>query len=157
MRAGIRPDRWFVYPEIEWLGPGELQADALIDLRTQGNLLSVFEIDAMVDPERITIAVAAGKQRLDDTGYAMFDRAAVEGLGIEVRRTPAGTADATVNVLHCDLYVRTATMLVALAQVIAQGTIAPILRKRVGELLKTGLETGQLDSSKVNRELRNNL
>ena len=157
LRAGIRPDRWFVHPEIEWLGPGELQADALIDLRTQGNALSVFELDSTVNPERITIAVAAGRQKVDDTGYAIFDQDAVEALGIEIRRTQGGTADVTVNALHCDLCVRTATMLVALARAIAQGTITPILRKRVGELLKTGLESRQLDSGKVNPDLRKSL
>ena len=157
LRAGIRPDRWFAYPEIEWLDPGEIQADALIDLRTQGNTLSVFEFDGTVNPERISIAVAAGKQKPDDTGYAMFNRAAVEALGIEVKKDPGATADATVNGLHCNLNVKTATRLVALAQVVAQGTIALILRKRVEELVRTGIESGQLESSKVNRDLRKKL
>lgn len=127
------------------------------DLRTQGNVLSVFELDGSVDPERITIAVAAGRQNPDATGYAIFDRAAVEVLGIGSKKNPGGTADAVVNALHWDLGVRTATKLVALAEVIAQGAIAPILPKRVKELLKAGLQSGQLDPNKVNAELRSKL
>lgn len=147
LRAGIQPDRWFIHPEIEWLEPGEVQADALLDLRTRDNALSVFEFDGTVDPERIAVAVAAGKKKPDDTGYGIFDRVAVEALGIEIRLIEGATADRTVNGMHRDLNVRTATNLVALAEVIAEGTIQPILKKRVKQLLKTGLESGQLDST----------
>jgi hypothetical protein len=157
LRAGIRPDRWFVYPEIEGLSPGDLQADAFLDLRTQGNSLSVFEFDGAVKPERIAIAVAAGKQKPDATGYAIFDRNAVEALGIEIRKALGSTADTAVNALHCDLNVRTAALLLALAGVIAQGTIVPILPKHAEQLLKAGLESGQLDSNKVNKDLRKKL
>jgi len=157
LRASIQPDRWFLHPEIESLGPRDVQADALLDLRTKGNKLSVFELDGTVDPERIAVAVAAGRQKPDATGYAIFGGAAVEALGIEVAVTKGLTPDMAVNELHRDLDVRTAKNVVALAEAIARGTIQLILGKRVEELLRTGLESAQLDSGKIDPGLRKKL
>lgn len=41
----IRKNRWYKTEEISWLPDNELQADALDDLRTKYNELSVYRID----------------------------------------------------------------------------------------------------------------
>lgn len=128
--------------------PQEFPADVITDLRTKGDELSVFEVTDAVSAERIAIAVAAGKQNPTQTGYAVFDRAAVEASGIACNKTPGGTYDTTENQLHCDLRVGSVGKLIELAAVIARGTITPILKKRVAELLREGFESGQLDYRK---------
>lgn len=153
LRVGLRPDRWLTYPEIPWLGPGELQADAIGDLRTKGNTLSVFEVDDPANLERIAVAVAAGLEDPGEVGYAVFGREEVEALGIQIQRNPGTTPDAAVNGLHHDLHNLTATQLVRLANVIAGGTIDAILPKRVRELIKEGVDAGQLDRAGVNKKL----
>jgi hypothetical protein len=55
------------------------------------------------------------------------------------------TIDSEVNALHYDLHIRSAQGLLALAGVIAAGTIEPILKARVRELLRAGFESRQLD------------
>jgi hypothetical protein len=151
VRAGLRTNRWL---ETESLTPQEFPADVITDLRTQGNKLSVYEVDASINAERIAIAIAAGKQKPDETGYAVFGREAVEALGIEIEKTKGGTADAAVNARHYDLHVGTASKLLELAGIIAHGDIVPILGKRVEELLRVGLSSGQLDRARINKKLR---
>jgi hypothetical protein len=113
-------------------------------------MLSVFEVTETVSAERIAIALAAspGKKDADHTAYAVFDQAAVAGLGITITKTPGDTIDAAANLLHYDLGVGTAGKLVELAAVIASVRIEPITKKRVSELLKAGFENGHLDHTR---------
>ncbi len=126
--------------------PLDFPADVLTDLRTAGDNLSVFEVTGAVNAERIATAVAATKANPDQTAYAVFDRAAVEGLGIATSAQAMGsTPDMTVNALHRDLHVGTVRKLLDLAGVIAGVEIIPILKTKVVGLLKEGFESGRLD------------
>lgn len=151
VRAGIDPERWLHEPG---LAEGELQADALSDLRTTGNKLSVFELVEAVSPERIAVAVAAGKERPSDTGYVIFHSEDLTALGIEVETTPGGTADTEVNALHRNLDIGSDTKLVAFARsVLARSEIVPVISERAEQLLRAGLESGQLEEKRVNPKL----
>jgi hypothetical protein len=94
VRAALRTNRWL---ETEDRAPHDFPADVVTDLGTKGDQLSVYEVTGSVSAERIAIAVAAGKNNPDHTGYAVFDRAPIESLGITINKTPGGTHDATVN------------------------------------------------------------
>lgn len=137
--------------------PGETQADAVDDLRTKGNALSVFEVDDPANVERIVVAFASGRMNPDHIGFAVFDGDAVGRLGIQIQKTPGSTADAAVNALHHDLQQLTASQLAGLANIVAGGTTDQILRKRLTELLKDGLAAGRLDQDKVNPKLLSQL
>jgi hypothetical protein len=126
----------------------ELPADVLLDLRTVGNTLSVYEVTEAITAERTAIAVAAGRREPDQTAYAVFDRAAFERLKIPVTKTPGTTFDAAVNPLHYDLSIGSTGKLLDFAALIANATIVPITKKRVAELLKAGFENGQLDHTR---------
>ena len=147
VRASLRHDRWL---ETEGRAPRDLPADAIADLRTTGNALSVFEVTKAVSAERIATALAAapGKKEPDHTAYAVFDSVAVERLGISITRTPGDTIDAAANLLHYDLLIGTAGKLIEFAAVIAAVPIVPITKKRVGELVKAGFESGHLDHTR---------
>jgi hypothetical protein len=146
VRAGLRHNRWI---ETEGLDePLDFPADVLLDLRTTGNRVSVYEVNNTVTAERVAIAVAAGKRDSDHTAYAVFDRAAVEELGITVHKTPGDTIDSAVNPFHFELDLGTTRRLVGLAGVIADSKPIPILKKRVAALLREGFESGRLDHAK---------
>jgi hypothetical protein len=147
VRGGLRFDRWL---NTEGLAPHDLPADTIGDLRTKGNQLSVFEITETVSAERIAIALAAAPEKKEPghTAYAVFERAAVEGLGIPITKTRGNTIDDGANPLHYDLEVGTAGRLLQLAVVIANVPIVPITKQRVAELLKAGFEGGQLDHNR---------
>jgi hypothetical protein len=147
VRGGLRDDRWL---ETEGCAPLDLPADAIADLRTTDNALSVFEVTEAISAERSAIALAAApvKKEPDHIAYAVFDSAAVEALGIAITKTPGDTIDAVVNQLHYDLQVGTAGKLLNLAALIASVPIVPVTKKRVGELLKAGFENGHLDHTR---------
>ena len=149
VRAGLRYNRWL---ETEGREPLDFPADVLTDLKTTGDQLSVFEVTAAVNAERIAIAVAAGRQDPDDTSYAVFDRVAAETLGIVVSQdNPGGTNDKEVNALHRDLQVGTARRLLEFAGLLASGEIVPLLKGEVTRLLKDGFESGRLDHTRNKR------
>jgi len=145
VRAALRHDRWL---ETDGLAPLDFPADVLTDLKTTGDELSVYEVTEMVTAERIAVALAATKSTPDQTAYAVFDRVAVESLGIAINKAAGSTPDTEVNALHHDLHVGTARRLLDLAAVIAGVEIFPILRNRVVILLKQGFESGRLDHKK---------
>jgi hypothetical protein len=157
LRADIRPDRWFIYPEVYWLAPGEVQADALRDLRTIDNTLSVFEVDDPANVERIAIAVAAGRMKPDVMGYAVFDGSVLSARGLQLQRIPGKTADSVVNALHYDIQYLTGGQLNQLAGLMAQGKVDQILPKRVKQLIQEGLAAGHLDREEVNQKLLSQL
>jgi hypothetical protein len=142
VRAGLRYNRWL---ETVGLAPFAFPADVITDLRTAGDRVSVFEITEQMGAERIAIALAAGKREPDQTSYSVFDRAAVEALGIALHKTAGGTYDRAVNGVHYDVHVGNAQKLIELAGVIATGNMVPILKERVTELLRAGFESGQID------------
>lgn len=146
VRAGLRSDRWL---ETDGPEPLNFPADVLDELRTKGNHLSVFEVSETVSAERIAIAFfATGKKEPYHTAYGVFDRGAVEAIGITVEKTPGETIDVTVNEQHFDLHVGTTGKLVALAGVIAAGNIIPLLREDVTRLVKDGFASSRLDHKK---------
>jgi len=149
----VRQSRWFVHPAIPWLQPGELQGDAFLDLKTEDNTLSLFEVDHAANAERIAIAVAAGRERPDTVDYAVFDGGPLAGLGIRVQQTTGTTADVAINGLHYNLHQLTARQLVDLAALVSQGTIRRILGKRVKEMLNEGLMAERLDRARMKEEL----
>jgi hypothetical protein len=148
VRAGLRTNRWV---ETEGRAPHDFPADVIGDLRTTGDQVSVYEVTDAIDAQRIAIAVAAGKRQPDQTGYAVFDRSAVERLGIQVERTAGETIDAAVNGTHYNLHIGTAGKLLEFAGVVASGRVVPILKKRVKELLREGFESRQLDHRRNQR------
>lgn len=149
----VRQSRWFIHPTIPWLSPGELQADAFLDLKTEDNALSVFEVDDPANAERFAIAIAAGRDKPDLVDYAIFDGKTLAALGIMVQRIGGTTADATANKLHHNLHQLTARQLVGLADLVVNGTTNRILGKRVRQMLKDGLANGTLDPRQVNEKM----
>lgn len=148
--ANLKLDRWL--PE-GWTKAGEVPADALVDLRTRGNELSVFEVDEPKNGERIVVAFAATRNELSEIGYAIFDGAPLAVLGIAPQKSPGETPDDVVNALHYDLKALTATQVAGLAGAIANGTSQLILSKKLRGLLQAGLASKALDVARVNRKL----
>jgi len=40
--GNLTPERWYIAPEVGWLGPADVQGDALRDLRVTDGELSVL-------------------------------------------------------------------------------------------------------------------
>jgi len=149
----IRQARWFAYPDIPWLAPGELQADALSDLRTEGNSLSVWLVGSDPDERRIVVALAANRERLDVFDYVVFEDTRLVGLGVHIAPVDADTPDAAVNQFHRELRNLTVRQLAELAVVVSVGRRQRTLPKSVKSRLIEALQAGTLNRGKLNPKL----
>src|ERR1700687_5618805 len=76
-----------------WLGARDLRADALRDLKTENNTLSIYEVDEAsgVSVPRILAALAANRDRISKIEFVIFDSAAVETSGLACERVDGET------------------------------------------------------------------
>ncbi len=113
----IRRNKWYREP---WLDEGDLQADALADLRTTGNKLSVWFVnDDYSNLDRIAAALAAASDHVSNLDYALIDFDVFPELGIRVEQSDGETPDKIASrKWHHDLVELTASNLMELATVI---------------------------------------
>ena len=143
----VRENRWLKSEAAEWLRDGDVPADPLGDLPTQGNCLSVWRVhDDHSNVERIVRAVASGKQRLDSAGYVIFDEDLVRAAEIVTDDNKKGASlDQVANEWHCDLTGLSGKKLVALTRAILEtGETGTILKKRLKELVEKGIRDKEL-------------
>lgn len=141
-----------------WFGDGQLRADALVDLRTTTNRLSIYFLDQdpPVSLDRIIGAVAAnrGGSFISKIDYVLFDTGILADLAIEIDAQPGTTLDNAVNACHCDLVHLTAGKLSALgARMQWTGRIVRIQDRQVGRLINQSLDVGFIDKAKLAPEL----
>ncbi|MDE2836438.1 MAG: hypothetical protein OXL97_02870 [Chloroflexota bacterium] len=150
----IRQGRWLTQ---SWLTADELQADALIDLKTEGNVLSIYRVDTDLEVDRVAVALAANRGSLDNIDYAVFDDSNFPTIGLVVKQQEGETPDTFVDGLHYDLVNLTVGKLAELAQTISTGYMHRILKKDVRRRIQEGLATGKLNRSKLTTGLLNAL
>jgi hypothetical protein len=147
----IRTQKW-ASKGYKWLGEGELQADALVDLATKGNELSIYLVnDDNSNLEQVVAAMAvANTQRIDNFDYALFDDECLSRVGMKIKVTHGNTPDGEVNGLHRDLEELTVEKLIALADVIkSKARRERVPEKRVRTLVANGIVSGQINLSKL--------
>lgn len=147
----IRKAKWYRSEAVPWLAKEDLQADALVDLATKGNRLSVYVVeDDQSNLDRIIASVAANCDFISDFDYALFAQEALDDIKINAEETSGETPDALVNTWHRDLTELSAANIFALAKVI--GTKAErrrVLSKRVLELVARAVASGQIERDKL--------
>lgn len=96
-----------------------LRADALLDLRTRRDTLSVWLVaDSESNLPDIVAALAAQRQHLQELDFVLLPEPAVQDLGIQAVATPGDTAVASARDLHRDLTGLTVGNIVDLARLI---------------------------------------
>lgn len=140
---------------MEWLPPGELQADSLLDLETEGNTLSVYRVeDDRSNLDRLIAALAANRDDPVNFDYALFDIGAVDELKIRAEQAQGDTPDRTVNdTWHHDLRDLTVGQLTGLARTVAGGVRDRVPRKHVIRLIRHAVAAGLLDASRMKEKL----
>lgn len=147
----IRKAKWYKSRSVPWLSESDLQADALVDLSSKGNTLSVFLInDQRTNLEQVVTALAANSNVIWDFEYALFSLEALSTLGIETEYSEGDTADIIVNGWHCDLVELSSTKIMGLATIIRDAAEKETLtRKQVLRLVAQGMMAQQLDRSRI--------
>ena len=153
-------DRRAAFHRIPGVEAGTVQADALSDLKTQGNTLSVWLIDEdRTNLNRIVAALAAGRHRLDKLDYALIDRRRLELLDIQIISKKGNSFDVQANTLwHQDLTELTGNNLLELAVVMqAKAEFIRASKKDVGALIATSINDGFIDSHQINEKFKKSL
>ena len=148
-----RQGRWLKYPDLEWLQPDELQSDALLDLQSKDNRLSVYRAEGEEEAKQVVIALAANRESLSNLDYALFEDSALVSTGIAIQQQDGETPDDEVNKLHYDLSNLTVGRLAALAQAVASGAHTRVPRKNIQAGLQEAMRSGTLDEDKMKPEL----
>jgi hypothetical protein len=149
----IRQARWLQHPDLEWLPPGELQGDALRDLETTDNTLSVYEIKSEAEVAPVTLALAANRDNVAVLDYAIFDDAEFASLGIVAEQREGATPDAAVNAQHYNLRNLTVGQFAGLAYVISRGNHERLPRRQIKTLLTEAVTAGILNRHRMKPQL----
>jgi len=159
--GSLKSENWYTEADFDWLPAGGVIADCLKDLKPDGGILSVYEVEETASDDlvrRIVAAIAAGANNPRDVAYFRFPRAAVEALQVTINPDePGRTGDDEVNALHRDLQQLSATKLAELAGAMAHGTLGRFTAKTLRERIKAEVEARRLALEKVSRKLRDEL
>jgi hypothetical protein len=143
----------------DWMAPEDVPADALTDLRTDKNELSVWSVEADgTNLDAVLAAVAANRHRLDKLDYTLLDEARLIPIQIKCERSEGITPHVTANgAMHRDLKELTVQKIAQLAK-----EMMPLTRVRVPEtevrgLLLEALKNGALDRGRIQAKLLSEL
>jgi len=148
------------WDSLPWLTEGEVQADALRDLCTDENMLSVWLVENVeTDIDRVIVALASNRQRPDKLDYALINYQDIVNLNIEVSSSLGDTPDSTVNMLHRDLTKMSVTKVAGLARAIKSEETRPerIPAKVIKRLIIEGIDEGYLDRDAIKQTMLDKL
>src|SRR5436190_23422883 len=80
----------------QWLAVNDLRADALRDLETEGDKLSIYRVSEQVSVQRILAALGANRDYFTKMDYILFDFAVVGDLAIAYEEVRGDTLDTAV-------------------------------------------------------------
>ncbi len=155
----IRKSKWYKNSDVQWLREDELQADALGDIRTSNNTLSVWQIaDDRRNLDAVIAALAAGKNTASNFDFALFTEAAVLEKNIKIAETPGTTLDVGVNGFHRELTELSAGRLQALAQIIQRVAARErIVEPKVLNLIATAIREGRIKTEVLSPNIKDKL
>ena len=153
-------DRRAAFHPVDWIQEGDVSADALSNLRTIGNALSVWQIDEnTTNLDRVIAALAAGRMKLDKIDYALIDRQALDPLGIRLVKETGGSFDRDANTMwHQDITGLSGSKLLELASTLqTHAKFKRIHRNDVRDLVVASIDDGFIDSTQLDAKLREDL
>jgi hypothetical protein len=142
----IAPDSW---------KPGDVPADALTDLRTHNNGLSVWNVDTdRSNLDSVIVAVASNRERLDKLDYALFDEAVLSPLGIRCIKSDGDSPHQSANVtMHRDLTELTAQKLASLAAAMMPLQRVRVPQNQVKRMILSAVQSNVLDEARMPKTL----
>ena len=145
----VRKRRWYRPSNLAWLRPGEIQGDALIDLKTSDNCLSVYRVENEDDVSQVTTALAANRENLCHLDYVIFNDDGLRSTGIRIAQSNGTTPNPEVNHLHYHLCELTIRRIFNLAYTVSNGVLDRIPEGTVKARLRRGIQDQILDEDKM--------
>ena len=155
----IRKSKWYAN-QIPWLSENELQADALTDLGTKNNTLSVWYVeDDKSNLERIISALAANRDNVSNFDYALFDFNSEEIINMKIISSSGDSPDELVNSnWHYELTELSTNQILNLASLIAhKGEMKRITEQQVKRLIGEAISHSFLDYGRIDDKIKNKI
>lgn len=154
----IRKAKWYHNPAVQWLDDGEIQADALFDLKTNHNCLSFW----LVDQERknlnkiIATNATANTDSIKVVDYVLLDSEILEDLNISSAKTDGLSPHSQANAeWHINLINLTSKKVCMLAEkIMLYGIIERVLPGVVTTLVTDEISNGSIDKNQMKESLR---
>lgn len=150
-------DRKAAFYGIPTIPDGDVQADALSDLRTKENALSVWLIDDdRVNLNRILAALAATRDALVKLDYALISQHDLGSLRIEIVSNKGVSCDAEANARwHRDVRGLSGRKLVEFAATVrANAELVRVQKGDVGAHIANSINNGFIDRVRLKPDLR---
>ena len=149
----IRRGRWLRYPEVPWLSPDGIQADALLDVGTLENKLSIYEVEGEHDVERVANALAANRKYATNLDYIVFLDNELVKSNVSIENERGETPDELANSLHRDLKELTIDDIGSVTKAMFAGELVRIYEKDIIKRLSIALHSEEIDRDKMKPEL----
>lgn len=147
----IRKSKWYKNDSVPWLEKDEIQSDALGDLVTSSNTLSVWLVDDdQSNLEQVIVALASGCDNISNFDYALLNVDLVLNVGIKIKTKEGLTPYTRANQWHRDLVELTTNKLFKLAEAMfGDSDRERVTEKIVLKLIKDAVQNGQIDKTKL--------
>lgn len=157
----IRKSKWYKNEGVPWLEKNDLQADALNDLQTKGNNLSVWHIeDDKSNLERVITALAANSDNISNFDYVLLEINKLSKLGIKIIENSEGakTPDNEANRLwHCHITELSLKKLLKLINTINDVKKERITESQIARLISESIIRGQISRSELSPNVLKNI
>jgi hypothetical protein len=144
----VRQGRWS-RPTWKASIPQQWQADALGDLATQGNALSVFLVETQQTTNQVIAGLAATRKNLTNFDYTVIDSNLLTTLGVRTEPQTGETLHPQANDLHHNIVELTAINSLMLVRSIPPESVIRVSWKSVGGMVKQEIEAGYIERDSV--------
>lgn len=145
----IRKPKWY---DVPWLSPGDTIADALGDLKTEDNKLSVWVIedDESNLPLVATALVAHVFEHVQHFDYALLELSAIEQQGWRMEANTGKTPCDAANKYHRDIVQLSAQDVMQIARIVKNHARRERIPEwQVGKLLDEAVRESSLDTLRM--------
>ncbi|MBA7607792.1 hypothetical protein ES703_14961 [subsurface metagenome] len=156
----INKNNWRGREEFPWLTKDPLQtdaiqADAMHDLRTTENTISVYEVnDDKSNLEQIISGYTAGRHKPAHFDYALFDQQLLLKSDIKIEAFAGSTPSTEANACHRHLSELSVHKLTELAKIImGKAERERLQKKHILRLIKQATDSVDIDRSKIDSRI----
>lgn len=148
----IRKSKWYKNDSVPWLKQNEIQADALGDIVTSSNTLSVWLVeDDKSNLEQVIVALASSCDNISNFDYALINVDLLKlNVDIKIEMKEGLTPYSRANSWHRDLVEITTNKLFKLAEAMfIHSPRERVTEKTVLNWIKNAVQNGHIDRTKL--------
>ena len=125
------------------------QGDALTDLSTMRNALSVYQADSDEMFHQVIAGFAANRDKLANVDYAVIEGQLLDAMKLQVVSSDGETPHNGANRLHHDIVNLTADNVLGLVRSISADDVRRVPARTVKEFIQRALADGQIDAMRL--------